>query len=725
MASLTLPSQDLNLWEAFHSSRPDMQPRIKDIVEQSTNTLVEVLLTTILSNLTLNHPKIASELPADSLPKFIEWHNELLNLLLNFKRMASRHLADFKYNIGTSKGTDKLFVKLDSVTESIKTNNTVGEILANSSRLSGFFAGVSQILHPNSEANVSFTHNFCLNAPSTRSARDSGSVPRIQVIPPETLNASKPSSHSNSRHPSQPQSLHNSNHPSIPHPLQTSSIISLNSQECANTLFELRSDRDKVPGAGCSLVNSQDTVHSVTAPPAPAKAAKDYHRYGKDSSAINYRKRDKERFARTQQTAAQEETQKTESNKENQYTQPAQQLKQPSIDKPKDLPIDLPVEPDSITIKLPAPTTSERLHRLLPEDEVQDYTVCKEIIEEKLTVKYTDSNGQIREYVEDFTQVVEEKKISSYYQSRSDAPQQVNHHFDIPTTQHLMHEHNFLSNTSEQNKLLKNFSTFSNINGAGENSHKDPNTHIQNDLSKRRSVLSEHSRSCKSESDPVAAALKSRKAELNFHSSSSDILPIQVPSCSITLQPDSSQSSKDSKRLFIDPQIAQGRLEIHVPRDRHGNIFKEQEDSNSLPAYIPSSLNREDEEEEIARPTTPTRVQCEQNRIQSSTPTLVKCPPEPVPHLPPQHPPNPLMETSSTEFRLNCEDAIQFDTKIFLQHKKAEKLHVNIQGLEKITLSNNGKFALFGGKGLHVLDMRSDKFRIVRNDKHESRQIVT
>jgi len=36
-------------------------------------------------------------------------------------------------------------------------------------------------------------------------------------------------------------------------------------------------------------------------------------------------------------------------------------------------------------------------------------------------------------------------------------------------------------------------------------------------------------------------------------------------------------------------------------------------------------------------------------------------------------------------------------------------------------LSNNGKFALFGGKGLHVLDMRLDKFRIVRNDKQESR----
>jgi hypothetical protein len=46
---------------------------------------------------------------------------------------------------------------------------------------------------------------------------------------------------------------------------------------------------------------------------------------------------------------------------------------------------------------------------------------------------------------------------------------------------------------------------------------------------------------------------------------------------------------------------------------------------------------------------------------------------------------------------------------------------VTQENLEKIVLSNNGKFALFGGKGLHVLDMRLDKFRIVRNDKQESK----
>lgn len=45
------------------------------------------------------------------------------------------------------------------------------------------------------------------------------------------------------------------------------------------------------------------------------------------------------------------------------------------------------------------------------------------------------------------------------------------------------------------------------------------------------------------------------------------------------------------------------------------------------------------------------------------------------------------------------------------------------ENIEKICLSNNGKFMLFGGRGLHVLDMRMEKFRIIRNDKQESRRM--
>ena len=39
-------------------------------------------------------------------------------------------------------------------------------------------------------------------------------------------------------------------------------------------------------------------------------------------------------------------------------------------------------------------------------------------------------------------------------------------------------------------------------------------------------------------------------------------------------------------------------------------------------------------------------------------------------------------------------------------------------------ISNNGKYALFGGKGLHVLDMRGDKYRIIRKDKKEGKLLL-
>lgn len=46
-------------------------------------------------------------------------------------------------------------------------------------------------------------------------------------------------------------------------------------------------------------------------------------------------------------------------------------------------------------------------------------------------------------------------------------------------------------------------------------------------------------------------------------------------------------------------------------------------------------------------------------------------------------------------------------------------LFLNKDNLEKVVISNNGKYALFGGKGLHVLDMRGDKYKIIRKDKKE------
>ncbi len=43
-----------------------------------------------------------------------------------------------------------------------------------------------------------------------------------------------------------------------------------------------------------------------------------------------------------------------------------------------------------------------------------------------------------------------------------------------------------------------------------------------------------------------------------------------------------------------------------------------------------------------------------------------------------------LLENSTMDFRLNCEEVMAFDTKKFLHMKKAEKLHVNIRTLSSL-----------------------------------------
>ena len=57
----------------------------------------------------------------------------------------------------------------------------------------------------------------------------------------------------------------------------------------------------------------------------------------------------------------------------------------------------------------------------------------------------------------------------------------------------------------------------------------------------------------------------------------------------------------------------------------------------------------------------------------------------------------------------------------FLKERNSEKLHVKIGEIEKITLSQDGNYLLFGGQGLHVLDMTQTKFRLIRIDKKISK----
>lgn len=55
----------------------------------------------------------------------------------------------------------------------------------------------------------------------------------------------------------------------------------------------------------------------------------------------------------------------------------------------------------------------------------------------------------------------------------------------------------------------------------------------------------------------------------------------------------------------------------------------------------------------------------------------------------------------------------------FLKNRNSEKLHVRIKNIEKVCVSNDNNYLLFGGKGLHVLDMTKEKFRLIRYDKNQ------
>lgn len=52
------------------------------------------------------------------------------------------------------------------------------------------------------------------------------------------------------------------------------------------------------------------------------------------------------------------------------------------------------------------------------------------------------------------------------------------------------------------------------------------------------------------------------------------------------------------------------------------------------------------------------------------------------------------------DFRLNCEDAMCFDTKKFLSYKKAEKLHVNISSFVLSQKTWRRSFCLTTGSSL-------------------------
>ena len=137
---------DVNLASAFSLMRHSMKKKVQEVVQQSAANLAELVMFLVLSHQNLNDPKYACELSEEILQRFDNWHNELLNSCFNFKRINYRHISDFKFNLGTSKGSDKLFAKLDKLTDMMRSPAAISEIVEEPNRLKCFLLDVVKII---------------------------------------------------------------------------------------------------------------------------------------------------------------------------------------------------------------------------------------------------------------------------------------------------------------------------------------------------------------------------------------------------------------------------------------------------------------------------------------------------------------------------------------------------------------------------------------------------
>jgi hypothetical protein len=164
---------DVDLAESFSRVRDGMKWKLQEVVQQSVANLAELVTFLVLSHQHLNDPKFECELTADILARFENWHDELLNSCFNFKRINYRHLSDFKFNLGTSKGSDKLFAKLDRLTDLMRHPAAIAEIVEDSTRLQRFFLSVLRILDSRPDT--------CTPPPPTAAAPFQPLLPRLEV----------------------------------------------------------------------------------------------------------------------------------------------------------------------------------------------------------------------------------------------------------------------------------------------------------------------------------------------------------------------------------------------------------------------------------------------------------------------------------------------------------------------------------------------------------------
>lgn len=139
-------ASELNLIDWFTHGKESMKSKVKEIITQATSNLAELAFFLVISHKYLNDPQYAYEITPEALEGLDVWHNELLNSCYNFKRVNFRHITDFKFTLGGSKLSEALFLKLDKLTDSMRTSNPVDEIMADNNKLRNYLWDIVRII---------------------------------------------------------------------------------------------------------------------------------------------------------------------------------------------------------------------------------------------------------------------------------------------------------------------------------------------------------------------------------------------------------------------------------------------------------------------------------------------------------------------------------------------------------------------------------------------------
>lgn len=855
--------------DAFKKCHLETRLRIKEVVEHIVMNNIELTIFLMLSHQFLNEHSINSEASSGLKEKLECWYDDILSSCLNFKRSSYRHISDFKFNLGTLKGCEKLFFGLDKVTETFRNSSMIEDLLKNGNALRTFFSEMVAIIEPSSEPNPAPT----IVTNTKVKVETLGTKPQqlnLEVDVPKPIEMQ-----------AKPQNDQQIKQAVTASPKPKTLVKTMDTNSLLGALARTPLQPVLTNTTGPAAVSGQST-------PEP-KSVKTYLSKPKSPPAADQCTADEApRQTSTPQPQASparvlfgmsfgpdRPVSATEGDKENRRS--ANLAKDASKDFKHSWMLDTilgknfsskptaeknpPQESAEVfalwnsngrSSQIPAHPLKESGFASLGLADMKRVTHPPELAEVQSKSMKDDRFSFADNFMTEQTmrslsvhppttmnlRLLESRATNPGYdnmqtQGLGAGIYSTNNHGEV----NMPHEPNFVSNTSEQNKLLKNFLTFSNMQGVelnlkdsqtqfiqeqyqrtemrsskegpngqrqfGSNQQPDrskhyrseaePEQNMKSSLAKRHSTVGrDEANFCSSEMgyQPKSEQFLSHKSDQvyfdklqkkldteqkNQHNPLFDLIESvddrsdaqpEMPNPRPALQKKETMSTQAQFQSKQNSETAQpsktplGRELFHgasEPRfmshssQEQARIVGDREQMGDLGTWTYEGTLLHDASPQASKGRQAQRDTWDDLNnskhsqgmyVERNTPSRIKCVPGTVCPITPIGQINQKshahkessyqdlldIEHPAVDLRASPEPASKFDTKQFLVGKKAEKLHVNMcrqyseqGGLEKIVLSNNGKFALFGGKGLHVLDMRLDKFRIVRNDKQESR----